>query len=178
MVEYKCFRCGFNSKIKTCLHKHIHRKFTCEPSLQNIDISEIYEFYFKCTDTYVVKNGLLVVNNKANIAKNTENIKNVAKNTENIKNVAKKNNIDILKCKYCDQKFKHTSSRYKHQKSRCAYKKNNEKEKLIDNIKTKKIKLIQKKLDQEIKELKKNLMAKISSLIYESDISDIDDINI
>ena len=41
MVLYKCPRCGYETKIKTRLTRHLNRQFACEPKLKNITIKEI-----------------------------------------------------------------------------------------------------------------------------------------
>ena len=38
MVNYKCFRCGYETHIKTILIRHLSRKNSCEPKLYDIDI--------------------------------------------------------------------------------------------------------------------------------------------
>ena len=43
MVNYTCFRCGYTNKIKSNFIKHLNRKFTCEPKLNDISIDKIYE---------------------------------------------------------------------------------------------------------------------------------------
>lgn len=54
MVNYKCDRCGFNTEHKNNFRKHIHRKFTCKPLLNNIDIS-IIRNKFNSKNNEVVK---------------------------------------------------------------------------------------------------------------------------
>jgi len=43
MPEYSCPRCGYNSNIKTYLHKHFLRKKPCTPSCSDISVEECYE---------------------------------------------------------------------------------------------------------------------------------------
>ena len=47
MVKYTCFRCGYTNNIKTNFIKHLNRKFTCRPVLKDINITEIYKYYFE-----------------------------------------------------------------------------------------------------------------------------------
>ena len=51
MVEYKCFRCGYMTKQKTHLINHLNRKNICKPSLVDISIEEIKNYYKFNTST-------------------------------------------------------------------------------------------------------------------------------
>ena len=41
MTNYNCRRCGYKTKYKNDFRKHIYRKFTCKPILNNINIYDI-----------------------------------------------------------------------------------------------------------------------------------------
>ena len=43
---YKCFRCGYTNNLKSNFKRHLRRKNTCKPKLKNIQINEIYNYYF------------------------------------------------------------------------------------------------------------------------------------
>ena len=45
MVEYLCFRCGYNGKQKICLVRHLNRKNKCKPIEDDVEIEEIKKFY-------------------------------------------------------------------------------------------------------------------------------------
>ena len=45
MVEYNCFRCGYSTTHKSSLINHLNRKNICNPSLVDISIEEIKNYY-------------------------------------------------------------------------------------------------------------------------------------
>ena len=45
MVEYLCYRCGYNGKQKCHLLQHLNRKNICKPTLDDISIEEIKKYY-------------------------------------------------------------------------------------------------------------------------------------
>ena len=45
MVEYLCYRCGYVGKQKNHLKNHLNRKNVCKPTLDDIDIEEVKQFY-------------------------------------------------------------------------------------------------------------------------------------
>ena len=45
MVEYKCFRCGYQASQKCNFKNHLNRKNICKPILENISIEEIKIIY-------------------------------------------------------------------------------------------------------------------------------------
>tara|TARA_B110000037_G_scaffold219490_1_gene284779 strand:+ start:1372 stop:2340 length:969 start_codon:yes stop_codon:yes gene_type:complete len=49
MVKYECFRCGYTNNIKSRIIKHLNRKFICKPINNDINIDEIYKYYFNKT---------------------------------------------------------------------------------------------------------------------------------
>ena len=46
MVTYTCRRCGYSCKNKSYFKKHLLRKVTCSPILENIEISKIYDLLY------------------------------------------------------------------------------------------------------------------------------------
>ena len=44
MVNYKCYRCGYESHIKTIVKRHLERKNICQPTLNNINLEICKEF--------------------------------------------------------------------------------------------------------------------------------------
>ena len=40
MVNYKCFRCGYNNNDKTKMIKHLGRKRLCKPILNDVNIDD------------------------------------------------------------------------------------------------------------------------------------------
>ena len=47
MVKYKCFRCGYETHIKTQFLRHLNRKIICICKINNISIKSIYDYYFQ-----------------------------------------------------------------------------------------------------------------------------------
>ena len=45
MVEYICFRCGYNGKQKICLIRHLNRKNVCKPTDDDVEIEAIKDYY-------------------------------------------------------------------------------------------------------------------------------------
>ena len=45
MVEYNCFRCGYVASQKINLKNHLNRKNICKPTLEDISIEEIKNYY-------------------------------------------------------------------------------------------------------------------------------------
>ncbi len=45
MVEYTCFRCGYNTHIKTIFIRHLKRKNLCKPIVNDVDINYITKYY-------------------------------------------------------------------------------------------------------------------------------------
>ena len=45
MVNYKCFRCGYETKHKANFITHLNRKNTCNPILDDICVEEIKKWY-------------------------------------------------------------------------------------------------------------------------------------
>ena len=44
---FECRRCGYKNSLKTNFIRHLHRKKICEPTIEDINIREIYKKYFK-----------------------------------------------------------------------------------------------------------------------------------
>ena len=45
MVQYVCFRCGYNTKFKSSLINHLNRKNVCKSTDEDIEIEEIRKYY-------------------------------------------------------------------------------------------------------------------------------------
>ena len=45
MVEYICFRCGYNGKQKINLIRHLNRKNICKPTEDDVEIEAIKDYY-------------------------------------------------------------------------------------------------------------------------------------
>ena len=44
MVNYECYRCGYTNNNKSNIVRHIRRKNTCNPKLNDIDLDEYKDF--------------------------------------------------------------------------------------------------------------------------------------
>ena len=51
MLKYNCRRCGYQTNHKNNFRKHIFRKFTCKPILNEVDILEIQNEFKVSEDT-------------------------------------------------------------------------------------------------------------------------------
>ena len=45
MVEYVCFRCGYNGKQKINLIRHLNRKNVCKATEDDVEIEMIKDYY-------------------------------------------------------------------------------------------------------------------------------------
>ena len=87
MVNYRCFRCGYDNNNRSVFRRHLTRTNKCKSILDDIDINDIFTHYFSKDS----------VNISANSAKK------VPRNSEE---------YDKFTCKYCNKVFRHTGSRY------------------------------------------------------------------
>ena len=134
MVNYTCYRCGYESHIKTIMLRHVNRKNKCPAKINDIDFSickeymlqgltfgeytKIYKNIQKCSQN-VVKNesncSQNVVKCSQNVVKNesmcSQNVVKCSQNVVNIKSSKK------YECKFCSKEYLHSSSLYKHLKS-------------------------------------------------------------
>ena len=94
MVNYKCLRCGLETKIKSRLIDHLKRKFTCKPTIANISVKDVYNSYFKDVST--------------NVTKCNPNVNKASTNDRN------------FKCKYCDSQFNSRQGKWRHEKNNCS----------------------------------------------------------
>ena len=51
MVEYRCYRCGYETHLKGNIKHHLNRKNICKPILEDISIEKMYEIYNFQNDT-------------------------------------------------------------------------------------------------------------------------------
>ena len=141
MPIYKCPRCGYNSHIKTYLHKHFLRKNICKPIFLNKKIDECYKEVIGLEIPNLNKKQLKVrnVNPDVNPSVNA----NVNDSKCNVNDV--NGNIKKYKCNFCDKNLKSRQGRYQHQK--ICKKKNNIGEKK-NNIPEEALQLIKQQSEQ------------------------------
>ena len=87
MVNYECYRCGYTNINKSNIVRHIGRKNTCNPNLNDIDLDEYKEYILK---------GILYKNLKH---KSILNPTNPNKSIINPKDLGNSINFE---CKFCD----------------------------------------------------------------------------
>ena len=143
MVNYKCFRCGYDCYQKGMLLKHLSRKKPCPNKLQQVTNQQILE-----------------MNNIEEYNKSKHNIlKTSSKNEDNIlKTSSKNNNI----CQYCDKELSNYKNKWRHEQ-KCKKKSkisDNLIEKILDD--NKQLKEQNKELLELLKELKGVINSKTS----------------
>jgi|SaaInlStandDraft_6_1057023.scaffolds.fasta_scaffold06199_2 hypothetical protein len=110
MVKYTCFRCGYETHIKTILIRHLDRKHICELLLHDINLKEFKEY---------IENGN---NCDEYIELYNSQQKNNKKTTPSQQKVNKKSIKGEYKCQYCEKILAYKQSYYKHLKT-CKEKK-------------------------------------------------------
>ena len=135
MVNYECYRCGYNTKDKTKMVNHLNRKRSCACLKHNINLDECtgyilqglsYKEYFtenkKHTGVLIAcKNEPKIDNCDHSLIINKHFDSKWGKTSEKQKNtIDQKHN-----CKYCKKYFKHAQSLNRHIKY-CSDKKNDD----------------------------------------------------
>ncbi len=200
MVNYTCYRCGYETHIKTILIRHLSRKNICGLKLYDINILDFKQF---------IENGNKCDEYLESI-KNTQKIlKNGYQNTHKILKTTQKNHIlphkysqddckddcedDINQCEYCKKVLSSYKNLWRHLKT-CKKKKEEDdaKQSMKDlvnllNEKNKELNKQLEKRDKQIDELIKkaginnstitnNIQNNIKLLAYDNtDISNITD---
>jgi len=143
MVNYECYRCGYTNNNKSNIIRHIERKNTCKPELNDIELDD-------CKD-YILK-GILykTFKNKSILSPN--------KSSESITSPTKIGSFKNLECKFCENKYSSKSNLNKHLKI-CKDKKQDDEVKKsmteLVNILNNQIKDYKIELDKKNKELEK-----------------------
>ena len=150
MVEYLCYRCGYVGKQKNHLKNHLNRKNVCKPTLDDIDIEEVKQFY----NFEILETPLQITPNNSKIPQNHSKYftPNNSKSLHFRKNFTPNNSKSLhfekckATCEYCLREYSRRDNLTKHLKT-CKKKK--EAESLV--IQNEKI----MKMEKEIEELKK-----------------------
>jgi len=151
MVNYSCFRCGYETKFKSSLINHLNRKNICSPILEDISIEEVKKYYAFETST---KNHQNPPNLHQTPPKHPPKIS--TKNHQNLTNSPPKHTKThqkppksqvINECSYCYKAFSRIDSLNRHY-GRCKIKK---KEKDNDKQEIKDLKEMVEKLLVETK---------------------------
>ena len=140
MVNYKCFRCGYECNQKGTLLNHLVRKKRCKSILKEIDNYEILrlnkiEEYNK--DKYKVIQKSLKSNSKNDLKSSESHLKE-------------------YKCRYCDKIYKYKQGRWKHEQ-KCKEKENKiETEKKLEELEEQNKELLNKLVNLDNKLSKSN----------------------
>lgn len=165
MVKYNCERCGFETPHKTKFNKHLHRRYTCEPKLSNININILRtKFYSENPQTKRLPKKDQVSQNVSQMFASISQM--FATNGQMFAN----NNSEKkhFNCDYCGKKFMHLSSKSKHMKSRCKVVLGKEKK---DEKKSKLEKKLEE-MEQTVKNLQKELAEKNRSNSIKNEVVD------
>ena len=157
MVEYNCFRCGYSTTHKGSLINHLKRKNICKPTLVDISIEEIKNYYNFDTSTILHQNPPKLHQNPPNIPPKYST--KIHQNPPKFENSSTKIHQNppklpvINECPYCYKRFSRSDSLNRHY-GRCKIKKENE------NEKDKKIEELIKN-QEEMKEQMKEMVEKL-----------------
>ena len=112
MVNYKCFRCGYETKFKSSFINHLNRKNICNPILENISIEEVKFMYGFEINSKSLQNSSEILKNPHEILQNSSK-KNPQKSSKNPQksSILQKTSSKILnfdtsnECSYCFKRF-------------------------------------------------------------------------
>jgi len=161
MVEYICFRCGYNGKQKICLIRHLNRKNVCNPTDDDVDIEVIKDYYGFENNNRITPNHSKITPNHSKITPNhskstpTKSLQKTPNNSifgpKSLQNNSKTLHFENNKpmCEYCLRTYTRKDNLTKHLKT-CKKKK--EAEILVINQTEEIIKM--KKEIEELKNLK------------------------
>ena len=142
MVNYTCFRCGYDTHIKTILVRHLARKNTCGLKLYDIDLVKFKQYIEngnKC-DEYL---------QSINLGKSSIKVEEMTKSVKDMSNFVKE--TPQLMCEYCEKILNNRQSKWYHLK---ICKKKKEEEQVKESM-TELVKLLNEQLKEKNKELEK-----------------------
>jgi len=157
MVNYQCFRCGYETKHKANFITHLNRKNICNPLLEDISIEEVKNYYGFNVSTKIHQNPPKLHQNPPNLppkisTKKHQNPPKCEISSTKIHQNPPKLPV-INECPYCYKRFSRSDSLNRHY-GRCKIKKENE------NEKDKKIEELIKN-QEEMKEQMKEMVEKL-----------------
>ena len=163
MVEYNCFRCGYSTTHKGSLINHLNRKNICKPTLVDISIEEIKNYYNFDMTTIIPQKSTILHQNPPKLHQNSPKFfTKIHQNPPKFENLSTKIHQNppkssvINECVYCYKRFSRSDSLNRHY-GRCKIKKKNENEK-------------DKKIEELIKnqeEIKKQMKKMVEKLLIE-----------
>ena len=163
MVNYKCFRCGYETKHKANFITHLERKNICAPLLEDISIEMLYEKYnlkknkkqhLNDTKTALFSTQTALFDTQQNSTNSTQT---APKQHPTSTQTAPKQHLLAPKknmCQFCEKTFTRKTGLTKHLKC-CKKKMANE------NEKDKKIKFLEKK-QEELQDKVEDLLIELS----------------
>ena len=166
MVQYECFRCGYNTKYKSSFIDHLNRKYICKPIEDDIEIKEIKKIYGFENHSKIAPNCSKIAPNCSKISpiEDVHIAPNCSKLLQNVPQIAPncsillQNNNCKAKCEYCLKTFSRNSNLTKHLKT-CKKKKKAEMLAITQNEK-----II--KMEKEIEELKNYKIQTQNNITY------------
>tara|TARA_B100000902_G_scaffold399180_1_gene468833 strand:- start:226 stop:1245 length:1020 start_codon:yes stop_codon:yes gene_type:complete len=168
MVNYKCFRCGYETHIKTILIRHLSRKNNCELKLYDIDVKHFKNYIENGNNCNEYLDCINIDKTSANNCKSTHDIP-----IQYPKNTLKTNEkpSDSNKCEYCKKVLSSYKNLWRHLKT-CSEKKKDDE---VKQSMTELVSLLNKQLqdqNEQINEFKKELTEKDKNFKKELDRKD------
>ena len=119
MIEYLCYRCGYNTNKKSNINNHLNRKKICKPLLGDVSIEDIKNHYGLEIIENTINNSKITPNN-SKITPNNSKItpKSVHITPKSLQNTPNSCNFDNSKptCKYCFRTYIRKDNLTKHLK--------------------------------------------------------------
>lgn len=156
MVNYTCFRCGYDTHIRTILIRHLSRKNTCGLKLYDIDLVKFKQYIENGYNCNEYLESINVVKSSVNFGKKSfKNQPKISQKSVEIHSKIDKNNKKF-ECNFCNKEYIHNQSLHKHLKT-CKEKK---KEDEVKQSMTELVKLLNEK-DKEIEKRDKEFMKQL-----------------
>ena len=113
MVEYNCFRCGYSTTHKGSLINHLNRKKICKPTLVDISIEEIKNYYNFDTSTIIPQKSTILHQNSHILDKNSPQKSTIIPHLSTI--IPQKSTLfNKDTCLYCNKAFSRSDSLKRH----------------------------------------------------------------
>ena len=151
MPEYNCYRCGYKTHIRTHIVNHLNKKKICYDKIRDINLDDYSKYILK---------GLKfddIVDHTESYQNHTESYQSIPNHTissqiiPNHTNPTK--NIKEYQCLYCNHIYKHNFTLTRHLKTCKEYKKELDKQNLINELREK-IETQDEKIEMQQKEIK------------------------
>ena len=141
---YTCRRCGYENSRKYNFQKHLNRKKSCEPILENVSIEQLKKELLEPKRT---KNEPKLVQNEPKLVQNEPKL------------------VQEFECNYCEKQFVNKSSLNRHLNSRCKEKiridEEKEKEEREKEELRKEIRSMKRQHKRELKKQREELKAEM-----------------